>query len=115
MESGPMLQHVFRIQYMKKSIENSLRNFLGTLTKIRKKDIKFNNPLYYLTLPGLLLKTFGLYMGLSFLRNLSPGATINFLSTALIILITIIGAFMAFAGILMHSIGRLLKYKMKNR
>ena len=109
-----MLQHVIRIDYLKKSAENSLRNLLGTFMKITKRGIKFNNPLYYLTLPGLILKTLGLYMSLNFLRNFSPGATINFLSTAFIILVTLIGAFMAFAGILIHSIARLLKYKMKN-
>jgi glycosyltransferase involved in cell wall biosynthesis len=91
------------------STENSLNHGLNVLMNILK-DIEFNKPLYYFTLPGLIFGIFGLYMGLLFLRTFYLGGSLHFGSTIIMILLTLVGTFMAFTGILLHSISGLIEH-----
>ncbi|MFZ2497822.1 hypothetical protein [Methanosarcina sp.] len=72
--------------------------------------MEFNNPLYYFTLPGFILAACGLYMGFDFAQTLYPIGSFNFESTVLMVLLTLVGAFMAFLGILLHLIAGLITY-----
>jgi hypothetical protein len=73
------------------------------------KYMEFNGPLYYFTIPGIALGTGGIYMGLIFLHTFSLGGNLNFGPTILMILLTLVGTFMAFTGILLHSIARIIR------
>ncbi|AKB76672.1 glycosyltransferase (family 2) [Methanosarcina horonobensis HB-1 = JCM 15518] len=91
------------------STENPVRHRLAVLLKIIK-DIEHNKPLYSFTLPGSILRMVGLYMGLIFLRTFYPGKGLEFGPTMLMILLTLVGVFMFFAGILLHSIAGLITH-----
>ncbi|HWQ20735.1 MAG TPA: glycosyltransferase family 2 protein [Methanotrichaceae archaeon] len=74
------------------------------------QDMELRKPLYYFTLPGLISATIGLGMGLEFLRTFYHGGTLSFGPTLLMALLTLVGSFMAFTGIILHSISRLIKH-----
>ena len=73
------------------------------------KDIEFNKPLYYLTVPGLSLGVGGLYMGALFLENFTMGGGLQFGPTMLMVLFIIVGTFMALTGILLHAVSGIMK------
>lgn len=89
------------------STENPIKHGLTVLLKIIK-DMEYNKPLYYFTLPGFILAVVGLYMGLTFLRTFYLGENLNFGPTVLMILLTLVGVFMSFTGVLLHSIAGLI-------
>jgi len=91
------------------STEHPLKHGLNVLVKVLK-DMEFNRPLYYFTLPGLIFGIVGLYLCLLFLRDFYLGGSLYFGPTILMILLTLIGTFMVFTGILMHSISGLIKH-----
>ena len=91
------------------STEHPLKHGLNVLVKVLK-DMEFNRPLYYFTLPGLIFGIVGLYLCLLFLRDFYLGGSLYFGPTVLMILLTLIGTFMVFTGILMHSISGLIKH-----
>ena len=84
------------------STENPIRHGLGVLLMVLK-DMEFNKPLYYFTLPGSVLVAGGLYMGFGFLRTFYLGGSLNFGPTVLMVLLTLVGTFLVFTGILLHS------------
>lgn len=88
------------------STEHPIKHGLTVLLNIFK-DMEFNKPLYYFSMPGLLLVMLGLYMGFGFLRTFYLGGNLNFGPTVLMILLTLIGTFMVFTGIMLHSIAGL--------
>jgi len=49
-------------------------------------------------------------MGLNFVQTLYLGGSSNFGSTVLMALLTLVGIFMAFMGILLHLIAGLISY-----
>ena len=71
-------------------------------------DMELNRPLYYFTVPGLILTVFGLLMGLTFLQSFYNDEGLEFGPTLLMILLTLIGTFMSFTGIILHSMSRLI-------
>ena len=73
------------------------------------KDIEFNKPLYYFTVPGLSLGIGGLYMGVNFLRTFAMGGSLQFGPTILMILLIVVGTFMALTGILLHSVSTVMR------
>ncbi|KKG75472.1 glycosyltransferase family 2 protein [Methanosarcina mazei] len=91
------------------STENPVRHRVTVLLMIFK-DMEYSKPLYYFTLPGFLLGAGGFYMGLTFLRNFYLGGSLEFGPTMLMILLTIVGVFMSFTGVLLHSIAGLLMH-----
>jgi glycosyltransferase involved in cell wall biosynthesis len=73
------------------------------------KDIQFNKPLYYFTVPGLSLGIGGLYIGAHFLQTFATGGDLQLGHTVLMILLIVIGTFMALTGILLHSVSSVMK------
>jgi glycosyltransferase involved in cell wall biosynthesis len=91
------------------STEHPVKHGLMVLLKIFK-DMEYNKPLYYFTLPGFIFGACGLYMGLGFLHTFYLGGNLEFGPTMLMILLTLIGVFMVFTGILLHSISGLIMH-----
>ncbi|WP_239451326.1 hypothetical protein [Methanosarcina horonobensis] len=78
-------------------------------------DMEFDRPLYCFTLPGFILVAGGLYINLNSVQAFYPDGSLSLESTVVILLLPFIGIFMAFIGILMHSITGLIRYKMNNQ
>ena len=95
------------------SSENPISHGIKVLAKVLH-DMELNRPLYYFTAPGLLFATAGIGMGLGFLRDFYLGGKLMFGPTLLMILLTLIGSFMAFTGIILHSMSRLIKESKAN-
>ena len=73
------------------------------------KDIEFDKPLFYFTIPGLFLGAGGLYLGAHFLQTFSMGEDLSFGLTVLMVLLIAAGSFMALTGIMLHSMSAILK------
>lgn len=95
------------------SSENPVSHGVKILVKVLH-DMELNRPLYYFTTPGIIFAIAGIWMGLSFLRDFYHGATLQFGPTLLMILLTLLGCFMALTGIILHSISRLLSEAKKD-
>lgn len=72
------------------------------------QDMEFNRPLYYFTLPGSIMIIIGMLLGLYFFGQYLGGAMITLFPTTLAALITIFGAFIAFTGLILHSVSRMI-------
>jgi len=88
----------------KNPIQHGLEVFVMVL-----KDIEFNKPLYYFTVPGMSLGIGGLYMGAHFLQIFATGGGLQFGPTMLMVLLIVIGTFMALTGILLHSVSSVMR------
>lgn len=79
-------------------------------------DMELNRPLYYFTAPGLVFAAIGIFMGLNFMQEFYRGGSLNFGPTLLMILFTLVGSFMAFTGIILHTMSRMINegVKIKN-
>lgn len=95
------------------SKENPLGHGPNVLLNIFN-DMEFNSPLYYFTLPGFIIVAGGLYIHLNHVQTFYPDGSFNFEAAVLMLLLTFIGVFMAFTGILLHSIAGLIRYKANN-
>jgi glycosyltransferase involved in cell wall biosynthesis len=71
-------------------------------------DMELNRPLYYFTLPGIILGFAGLLMGLNLMSVFYHGGTLSYGLTLLMIILTLTGVFMAFTGIILHTMSRLI-------
>ena len=71
-------------------------------------DMELNRPLYYFTVPGMVIGGIGAFMGLSFLRTFYHGGSLMFGPTLLMIMLFMVGTFMSFTGIILHSMSRLI-------
>jgi glycosyltransferase involved in cell wall biosynthesis len=72
------------------------------------KDMEYRRPLYYFAIPGLTMASTGVLMGLKFLQDYYLGGSLRFGPTLLMVMLTIIGAFMIFTGIILHAISRMI-------
>jgi len=72
------------------------------------KDMEYRRPLYYFALPGMIMASTGFFMGLKFLQDYYMGGYLRFGPTLLMVMLTIIGAFMVFTGIILHAISRMI-------
>jgi glycosyltransferase involved in cell wall biosynthesis len=72
------------------------------------KDMEYRRPLYYFAVPGLIMASTGFLMGLKFLQDYMFGGYLRFGPTLLMVMLTIIGAFMIFTGIILHAISRMI-------
>lgn len=89
------------------SSEHPVSHGLKVLIKVLE-DMELNKPLYYLTIPGMVFSIIGLSMGLSFIRDFYLGGRMMYGPTLLMIILTLLGLFLAFTGIILHSMARLL-------
>lgn len=87
--------------------ENPIRHGFGVLMSLLQ-DMEFNRPLYYFTVPGIILVIIGMFLGLTFFGQYLDGQMKTLLPTTLAALITILGAFVAFTGLILHSISRMI-------
>ncbi len=71
-------------------------------------QMELNRPLYYFTVPGMVIGGIGAFMGLSFLRTFYLGGSLMFGPTLLMIMLFMVGTFMSFTGIILHSMSRLI-------
>lgn len=73
------------------------------------REIQFRRPLYYFTLPGLVLAFIGILFSLIFLNDYMSGRSINFGPTALSIMLSFVGGFLILTGMILDSIKKLIK------
>ncbi|MGD0954469.1 MAG: glycosyltransferase family 2 protein [Methanotrichaceae archaeon] len=95
------------------SSENPISHGIKVLVKILQ-DMELNRPLYYFSVPGIVISTIGIGMGLNFLREFYHGSALQFGPTLLMIMLTLVGSFMALTGIILHSISRMFKESKRN-
>jgi glycosyltransferase involved in cell wall biosynthesis len=77
------------------------------------QDMELRRPLYYFTLPGMIFAAVGIGIGLELLRVFYHGGQLSYGLTILMILTTLVGSFMAFTGIILHAISRLIDQSMR--
>jgi glycosyltransferase involved in cell wall biosynthesis len=77
------------------------------------QDMELRRPLYYFTLPGMIFAAVGIGIGLELLRVFYHGGQLSYGLTMLMILTTLVGSFMAFTGIILHAISKLIDQSMK--
>ncbi len=94
------------------SSENPVAHGLRILIRVLH-DMELRRPLYYFTVPGIAMATVGIGMGLEFLRIFYHGGSLMYGPTLLMVLLTLIGSFMAMTGIILHSMARMIS-QMKN-
>lgn len=95
------------------SSENPVSHGVKVLVKILK-DMELNRPLYYFTVPGILMSTIGIGMGLNFLREFYHGSALQFGPTLLMIMLTLVGSFMASTGFILHTISKMINELRRN-
>lgn len=94
------------------STEHPISHGVQVLTKVLK-DMEFNRPIYYFTVPGIAISGVGIGRGLHFLRDFHLGQNMNVGLISLMVMLAMIGSFMAFTGIILYSIsGLIIKNKM---
>lgn len=96
------------------SSENPVSHGLKVLIKVLE-DMELYRPLYYFTIPGMISSIIGLGMGLSFLRDFYLGGSLMYGPTLLMIILTLVGIFMTFTGIILHSMARLFNETKRER
>ena len=89
------------------STENPVSHGVRVLVNILH-DMELNRPLYYFTLPGFIMGIVGLGLGLNFLRDFYLGGSLMFGPTLLMIILTLVGTFATFTGIILHSMSRMI-------
>jgi glycosyltransferase involved in cell wall biosynthesis len=87
--------------------ENPLSHGLGVLVGIIQ-DMEFNRPLYYFTIPGMILIVIGFTLGLFFFGQYLDHIMTTLLPTVMAAMIGLGGLFIAFTGIILHSMARMI-------
>lgn len=81
----------------------------GKVLLILLQDMELRRPLYYFTVPGMVLSAMGTGIGLI----LYLGGQLDYGLTMMLILMTLVGSFMVFTGIILHAISRLINQYIK--
>jgi len=95
------------------STHNPLSHGISVLVKLLR-DMEVRRPLYYFTLPGVLFASIGLWAGLDLIKAFFYGGDLSLWPILLSILIAIIGSFMIFTGIILHSISNLINKSLRD-
>ncbi|MTK64296.1 MAG: glycosyltransferase [Methanobacterium sp.] len=93
------------------SKKHPLTHGIGVLVKVLQ-DMEFNRPLYYFTLPGIAMIIIGLFAGLFFFGDYLNHESSSLAPTTLAALLTLAGTFIAFTGIILHSMSRMIERTM---
>jgi glycosyltransferase involved in cell wall biosynthesis len=105
---------VIGVRYdVKGSSEHPVAHGVRVLVKVLH-DMELNRPLFYFTAPGIIFAAIGIVMGLSFLQEFYHGGSMRFGPTLLMILLTLVGTFMTFTGIMLHTMSRLINETRKS-
>ena len=89
------------------SSENPVAHGVRVLVKVLH-DMELRRPLFYFTAPGLVMAGAGVLMGLNFLHIFARGGSLMYGPTLLMVMLTLIGSFMALTGLILHSIARIM-------
>lgn len=87
---------------------NPVKHGVSVLLRIIR-DMEYNRPLYYFGIPGLIMVVIGIVLSIRFFTEYISGSSITLLPTALAALLTIFGSFIAFTGLILHSISRMIE------
>jgi glycosyltransferase involved in cell wall biosynthesis len=90
-----------------RSLANPIGHGFEVLINIFK-DMELNRPLFYFTVPGLAMAVIGIALGIKFLNDFLHGTNLYFGPSLLMIMLTLVGSFLALTGIILHSISRML-------
>ncbi len=103
---------------VKQSIDCTTQNhgnhILKTMVRMLE-DIELCRPLYYLTIPGMACTIIGMGLGLDILKDFFMGETLRFWPMLFMIVLTLLGVFMAFTGIILHSVSRMISESNKTK
>ena len=89
------------------STKNPLTHGIGVLMRVLN-DLEFQKPLYYFTLPGSLIIIVGVILGLIFFGDYLGGTSKSLAPTVIAIMMTLVGGFLAFTGIILDSMSRMI-------
>ena len=89
------------------STKNPVSHGVGVLIRVIN-DLEFQRPLYYFTLPGAIIIIIGVVLGLLFFGDYLGGTSKSLLPTILAIMMTMTGGFLAFTGIILDSMTRMI-------
>ena len=89
------------------SSEHPVAHGVRVLVKVLH-DMELRRPLYYFTVPGLLMAGAGIFMGLDFLQTFYRGGSLYYGPVLFMMMLTLIGSFMALTGVILHSISRIM-------
>ena len=89
------------------SSEHPVAHGVRVLVKVLH-DMELRRPLYYFTVPGLLMAAAGIFMGLDFLGTFARGGSLQYGPTLLMVMLTLVGSFTALTGIILHAISRIM-------
>ncbi len=99
------------------STKNPVSHGILVLMRILN-DIEFRRPLFYFTVPGMIISIAGISLGLMFFGDyvakstiyagFAPSASTSLAPTMFAILLTMAGGFLAIVGIILHSISRMI-------
>ncbi len=95
------------------STKNPVTHGVGVLMRVIN-DLEFQRPLYYFTLPGVIIIIAGVILGLMFFGDYLGGGSKSLLPTVLAIMATLAGGFLAFTGIILDSIARMINHVVNN-
>lgn len=90
------------------STKNPVSHGVRVLLKIIQ-DMELKRPLYYFTVPGLIVVLIGASLSLIFLRDYVLGKSISMGPTMVAIMLTLFGTFMMFTGIILDSMARMIR------
>lgn len=89
------------------STRNPISHGVSVLLRIIG-DIELKRPLYYFTLPGLLIGITGAVLTLLFIRDYVTGVSVNMGPTIVAVMLTLFGTFFMFTGIILDSVRRMI-------
>jgi glycosyltransferase involved in cell wall biosynthesis len=89
------------------SSEHPVAHGVRVLVKVLH-DMELRRPLYYFTVPGMLMAGAGIFMGLDFLQTFYRGGSLYYGPVQFMMLLTLVGSFMALTGVILHSISRIM-------
>jgi glycosyltransferase involved in cell wall biosynthesis len=89
------------------STKNPVSHGVGVLMRILN-DVEFQRPLYYFTIPGAVLIIIGVSLGLMFFGDYLAKTTTSLAPTIFAIMLTLAGGFLAFTGLILDSMSRLI-------
>jgi glycosyltransferase involved in cell wall biosynthesis len=95
------------------STEHPVSHGVRVLVKVLY-DMELKRPLFYFTVPGAVMGMIGIFLGLNFLKTFYLGGSLMFGPTLLMIMLTMLGSFMAFTGIILHSMSRMINESRRN-
>lgn len=96
------------VRYDTDTKRNPIKHGVSVLVQIIQ-DMEFNRPLYYFTIPGVVLIILALTSGLIFFGDYLGGRSETLGPTIVAALIGFAGIFIAFTGIILDTISRMLK------